>query len=61
VFGGIGSLPGAVLGGLLLGVMESVGATWASSYRDVIAFCVLIIVLLVKPNGLLGKAKIEKV
>jgi branched-chain amino acid transport system permease protein len=54
VFGGMGSLTGSVIGGLLLGVMESVGATWLSAYKDAIAFAILIVILLVKPNGLLG-------
>lgn len=55
VVGGFGSLPGAVLGGLLVGVTESLGAGYVSgSYKDVYAFVLLIIVLMVKPSGLLG-------
>ena len=62
VLGGIGSIPGAVLGGVVLGVCETlVSAFLASSYRDAIAFAVLIVVLLVRPAGLLGRATIEKV
>lgn len=62
VLGGIGNLPGAALGGLVLGVTETfVGASPASSYRDAIAFSVLILILLLKPSGLLGKAEVEKV
>ena len=64
VIGGIGSIPGAVLGGLLLGFIEImlVAAMPAlSGYRDAFAFILLIIVLLVKPSGLLGKHQIEKV
>ena len=62
VFGGIGSIPGAMLGGVLLGVIENLGKAYISSQlSDVIAFAVLIIVLLVKPSGLLGKAVKEKV
>jgi branched-chain amino acid transport system permease protein len=62
VLGGIGSIPGAVLGGVVLGVCETlVSAFLASSYRDAIAFGVLIVVLLVRPAGLLGRATIEKV
>ncbi len=60
VLGGIGSLPGAMLGGLLLGVTEVAGvAAGFSSYRDAIAFAILVLVLLVKPTGLLGR-KIQK-
>jgi branched-chain amino acid transport system permease protein len=60
VLGGIGSIPGAMLGGLLLGVTEVFGvAAGYSSYRDAIAFAILVIVLMVKPTGLLGK-KIQK-
>ena len=62
VFGGIGSIPGAMLGGLLLGVIEILGKAYISSeLGDAIVFAVLIIVLLVKPTGLLGKAVHEKV
>ncbi|MFZ4507998.1 MAG: branched-chain amino acid ABC transporter permease [Fimbriimonas sp.] len=62
VLGGIGNIPGAVLGGLLMGVAEIL-VVWAgySSYRDAIAFVILIVVLLFKPGGLLGSAKVEKV
>lgn len=62
VIGGIGSIPGALLGGLLLGVVEIlVKAYGLSELSDAIAFAVLIIVLLVKPTGLLGKKVREKV
>lgn len=62
VFGGIGSIPGALLGGLLLGVIEILGKAYISSeLSDAIVFMVLIIVLLVKPSGLLGKKTTEKV
>ena len=55
VVGGFGSLPGAVLGGLLVGVTESLGAGYLSgSYKDIYAFILLIVVLMVKPSGLLG-------
>lgn len=62
VLGGIGNIPGAVLGGLLMGVTESL-VVWAgySGYKDAVAFVVLIVVLLFKPGGLLGSAKVEKV
>ena len=62
VFGGIGSIPGAMLGGILLGVIEIMGRAYVSSeLSDAIVFGVLIIVLLVKPSGLLGKMQPEKV
>jgi branched-chain amino acid transport system permease protein len=56
VVGGIGSIPGAMLGGLLLGMAESFGAGYLSAqYKDVYAFVILIIVLLVRPQGILGR------
>ena len=62
VFGGIGSIPGAFIGGILLGIIEILGKAYISSQlADAIVFSVLIIVLLVKPTGLLGKNIQEKV
>lgn len=62
VFGGIGSVPGAMVGGLLLGVIEIFGRAYISTQlSDAIVFAVLIVVLLVKPTGLLGKTIQEKV
>ena len=62
VFGGIGSIPGAMLGGMLLGLIETMtGAYISTQFSDAIVFLVLIIVLLVKPAGLLGKPVQEKV
>ena len=62
VFGGIGSLPGAMLGGVLMGIIESFASTYISGQlANAIVFGVLIIVLLVKPTGLLGKKINEKV
>jgi branched-chain amino acid transport system permease protein len=63
VLGGIGNLPGAALGGLVLGLLETFagGIPGISNYRDGIAFAILILILLFKPAGLLGKAKVEKV
>lgn len=62
VFGGIGSIPGAFIGGILLGVIEILGRAYISSQlSDAIVFAVLILVLLVKPTGILGKAVHEKV
>jgi branched-chain amino acid transport system permease protein len=63
VFGGIGNLPGAALGGLILGVVETFagGIPGLSNYRDGIAFAILIAVLIFRPAGLLGKVQTEKV
>ena len=62
VFGGIGSIPGAFIGGILLGVIEILGKAYISSQlADAIVFAVLIVVLLVKPTGLLGRQIQEKV
>ena len=62
VFGGIGSIPGAMIGGILLGIVEIFGKAYISSQMaDAIVFAVLIVVLLVKPTGLLGKQIQEKV
>jgi branched-chain amino acid transport system permease protein len=62
VLGGIGNLPGAALGGIIIGVTETLVAGYISStYRDAIAFGILILILLIKPSGLLGKKEIEKV
>ena len=63
VFGGIGSIPGAMLGGILIGIIEQMALKFdaLSSYADAIVFGILVIVLLVKPTGLLGKKRNEKV
>ena len=63
VVGGIGNLPGAALGGVLLGLLETFagGVPFLSNYRDGISFAILILILLFKPAGLLGKATVEKV
>ncbi len=63
VLGGIGNLPGAALGGLLLGMLETFagGVPGLSNYRDGIAFAILILILLVRPAGLLGRLQPEKV
>jgi branched-chain amino acid transport system permease protein len=62
VLGGIGNIPGAALGGLLIGVVETfVAGTSFSTYRDAIAFAILILILLFRPAGLLGKIQVEKV
>lgn len=63
VVGGIGNLPGAALGGLVIGLLETFagGVPGLSNYRDGIAFAILILILLFKPAGLLGKATVEKV
>ena len=62
VFGGIGSIPGAALGGILLGVIEIFARAYiGTQLADAIVFAVLIVVLLVRPAGLLGKEMHEKV
>ena len=62
VLGGIGSLPGAVLGGLIIGLVETLWAAYVSSdYKDVVAFAVLALTLVVMPSGLLGRPDVEKV
>ena len=62
ILGGIGSIPGAALGGLLLGAAETlVGGSKYSTYKDAIAFGILILILLLRPSGLLGRPTVEKV
>ena len=64
VIGGIGNIQGAMIGGVLLGILEAVGAPLLhipNGMRDTVAFAVLIIILLVKPEGILGKNEREKV
>jgi branched-chain amino acid transport system permease protein len=62
ILGGIGNIPGAMVGGLLLGVIEALGAAYLSiAWKDAIAFCVLIVILIVRPTGLLGERVAEKV
>jgi branched-chain amino acid transport system permease protein len=61
VIGGIGSIPGAMLGGILLGLLEAAGTQFlGSSWKDVFAFGLLILMLILRPNGLLGKTAIER-
>lgn len=62
VLGGIGSVPGAMIGGIVLGIAEALGAGYISSlYRDGIAYAVMIAVIIFRPSGILGKSTIEKV
>jgi branched-chain amino acid transport system permease protein len=62
VLGGIGSLPGAMLGGLLIGLIETMWSAYFSiEYKDVAAFSILIVVLIFMPTGLLGRPEVEKV
>jgi branched-chain amino acid transport system permease protein len=62
MLGGVGSLPGAVVGGLCLGLLEAFGSFYVSSdFKDAIAFAVLLLILFVRPSGLLGRADIVKV
>ena len=61
VIGGIGNLYGAMLGGLLLGLLESFGSAWlGGEWRDVFSFAVLILILTFKPTGLLGARVVER-
>ena len=62
VFGGIGSIPGAMLGGIMLGIIEQLSQRYISTlWTNAIVFGVLVLVLVVKPTGLLGKKISEKV
>ncbi|HLO85566.1 MAG TPA: branched-chain amino acid ABC transporter permease [Nostocaceae cyanobacterium] len=61
VLGGLGSIPGAVLGGLLIGVIEALVPAEYSGYKDAVAFGILFIMLLVRPQGLLGRRFVQKV
>lgn len=62
ILGGIGNIPGAMVGGLLLGVVEALGAAYISiAWKDGISFCVLILILLIRPTGILGERVAEKV
>jgi len=62
VLGGIGSLPGAVLGGLLIGIIETLWGEYVSfAYKDVAAFSILAIVMIFLPQGILGRPDVEKV
>ena len=62
VLGGIGSIPGAMLGGLVLGWTESFATGYVSSdYEDVFAFLLLVLILIFRPSGILGKAPTQKV
>lgn len=61
ILGGIGSIPGSMIGGIIIGIVESLGAAYISSgYRDAFAFGILIIVLIFRPSGLMGKKQINK-
>ena len=62
VLGGIGSIPGAMIGGLVLGIAEAFGADiFGDQYKDVVAFTLLVLVLLFRPTGILGRPEVEKV
>ena len=62
ILGGIGNIPGAMLGGLMLGVIEALGAAYFSvAWKDAIAFFVLILILIFKPTGILGERTAEKI
>ena len=62
VLGGIGSLPGAMLGGLLIGLVEAFWSAYFSlEYKDIATFAILVLVLIFRPTGLLGRPEVEKV
>jgi branched-chain amino acid transport system permease protein len=61
VLGGLGSIPGAVVGGLAIGIIEAFVPSDFSAYKDAIAFGILFVMLLVRPQGLLGRSQIQKV
>ncbi len=62
VLGGIGSIPGAMVGGLVLGLCESFTTGYlAGNYEDMLAFAILVVILIFRPDGILGKAKVQKV
>jgi len=62
VLGGIGNIPGAMVGGLILGVLEMLGAAYISAaWKDVFVFMILILVLIFRPTGILGEKTAEKV
>ena len=62
VLGGIGSIPGAMLGGLLIGLIEAFWSGYFTiEYKDVAAFSILVLVLIFRPTGLLGRPEVEKV
>ena len=61
ILGGIGNIPGAMLGGLLLGVIEALAAGYvAMAWKDAIAFFVLILILIIRPTGILGERTADK-
>jgi branched-chain amino acid transport system permease protein len=58
ILGGVGSIPGAIIGGLVLGVAENMGAAYiSSSFKDAFAFIALVLVLIIRPRGILGSRK----
>lgn len=61
VLGGLGSVPGAIAGGLVMGLAEALVPAEASGWRDALAFAILFAVLLLRPSGLLGRRQVEKV
>ena len=62
ILGGMGSIPGAILGGYILGLIEALGGGYLSAeYKDVFAFGILILVLILRPSGILGERTAEKV
>ena len=62
MLGGLGSLPGALVGGIVLGTLEALaGGLISSHFKDAVAFCVLLLTLFIRPAGLLGRGSVERV
>jgi branched-chain amino acid transport system permease protein len=61
ILGGLDSVPGALVGGLIIGLVEPLGGYWAPAIRDVVPWIVMLVILLVRPYGLFGQRDIERI